>query len=227
MNPSTIVSDFLNEDDIKEVLESVHKLKAHWEPMYGNRKMCMLSLSAAVASSRETPITTNLKHHMMEEFSWLYAKLFETLQNYYSKPARFSHNLNYPGFHIFVGPLYTGGYMDNGALPENERMSDTLEVHQAKEIVHHNDTYNSIDELCGRKIDSLIVPIQLPTTPTGLVWEDDQGTQHDLLYQVGMLGHWSGDTLHSVGNVVCHEGEARITFQLHVGIYPHEIVVFW
>lgn len=227
MYPSVLSDSWLCPEEIEEVLESLHRLEEYWEPMYaGKREMCMLPMSAAIATTRGVQVLQSTKPFMMEEFSWLYAKLFETLGERYSRPIRFSPNLNYPGFHIFNGPLYTGGYMDDGNLDERERSSDSLDAHQARKNVYHRDIYK-IEELRGIEIDSYVVPIVLPSTPTGLKWQDDQGVDRHLDYTVGMLGHWGGMTQHAIGNVVCLDGESRITFQIHCAVHAHEIVTFW
>jgi len=228
--PSVLSNSWLCTEEIEDILKSLHRLEEYWEPLWaGNyNKMFSLSMSAASAARRDVQVDQSKKPIMMEEFSWLYTKLFDTLGERYSRPIRFSPNMNYPGFYIFNGPLYTGGYMDDLSLSEQDRSSDSLEVHQSRKLLYHRDMY-SLDEFNGTytEIDSYVVPISVPSAPTGLKWQDYQGVDRDLEYTVGMLVHWDGMQLHAIGDVICLEGEARITFQIHCSIQADEIVVFW
>ena len=83
----------------------------------------------------------------------------------------------------------------------------------------HQDAFESIDT----EIHSWVCPIVLPEYPTGIVFRDN--SRFD--YSEGMLTWWKGNISHAIGDVVCEQGEARITLQTHASITPDRVRLFW
>ena len=225
-HPSKVLDEYLTESERAEVLESIHKLRDHWCPLFGDSFSRAFLLPAALYAKRRNAEEYSKLHlaaraDMMDEFSWLYTKLVETVSDRYGLPAVFSPNLNFPGFHIFLGPIDNRGVVsDKYYLGVKGRL--------------HLDTFPVFIPEFEKKehIESFVVPIQLPKKhATNLWWyypdQSKEDAPNTLTYSEGMLGHWHGQYPHAIGEVVLEEGEARITLQFHVCIKPDRVILFW
>jgi hypothetical protein len=226
-HPRKLFDEYLTESERTEVLESIYRLKEHWCPLFsGGYDKAFLLPAALYAKRRDAKEYSKLhlaaRADMMTEFGWLYTKLVETVSDRYGLPAVFSPNLNFPGFHVFVGPI------------DNRGIDSSQEFYIGAKGRAHLDTFpDFIPEFENHEhIESFIVPIQLPKRETNLWWWDslDKITKEPpniLTYSEGMLGHWHGQYPHAIGEVLLEEGEARISLQFHVCIKPDRVILFW
>lgn len=225
-HPSKVLDEYLTESERAEVLESVYRLRDHWYPLFKGFDKAFLLPAALYAKRRTAEEYSKLqlaaRADMMDEFSWLYTKLVETVSDRYGLPAVFSPNLNFPGFHIFLGPV------DNRGVVSEKRYYLGL-----KGRFHLDNFPDFIPEFEKKEhIESFVVPIQLPKKhATNLWWyypdQSREEAPNTLTYSEGMLGHWHGQYPHAIGEVVLEEDEARITLQFHVCIKPDRVILFW
>lgn len=226
-HPRKLFDEYLSELERTEVLESVYRLRDHWCPLYGggfNKAFLLPAALYAKSGNAEEYSKFQLaaRADMMDEFGWLYTKLLETISDQYGLPAVFSPNLNFPGFHIFLGPI------------DNKDLDPTKEHHSAPMGKIHLDNFPDFIPEFERKehIESFVLPIQLPKKhSTNLRWyypdQSREESSNTLTYSEGMLGHWHGQYPHAIGDVLLEEDEARITLQFHVCIKPDRVILFW
>jgi hypothetical protein len=228
MIPFKVIEEFLDEDEIEDVLSSLYKLREHWElDVKGGYAATLPSAHYSNRINEVMPRDPIVQTFMLEEFSWLWMKVFEALGEHYGRPVSFHPELTYAGFNLIMGPIdnLTPFY---GPMPlsyHHDPIARTRAYLEGTDI-WHLDEFGHIGAVNGAVMESLVVPIKLPSAPTGLKWKDDAGEIQEMWYKVGEMGMWSGHTEHAVGQVICEEGESRITLQLFVAILDENVFVF-
>jgi len=191
--PCVIQKDFFTEDECNDITQKVLNLESYWSLLGNTVHMLPRGLYAG-------PKNTEIRSLMYEHFSKYYQRIIPLVDDYFNVESRYDVNYNYPGFHIFKGPL--------------ER--STLNM--------HNDVFSSIPI----SVYSLTIPICLPLQPCGLTYVDTEEKEQEYIYTPGTVSVWSGNILHSIGPFVLDKNEFRITMQLHVFPKPNrKATIFW
>lgn len=216
---TVIDENFLCEEEIQEVLDSIALLEPEYSsPLYPEYPDKCTMLPRGCYTKKYTPDeyrseVKRCRNVMLEHFSWLYAKMIPEMNKHYDKPCKFVPTLNTPGFHLMHGPC------------SNEHQIEGYAVGADGGYFFHKDYFTWMEELKEFEIDSWILVIQVPKFPTGLVFRDDSR----LNYKAGMFARWQGNISHAISDVICEEGEARITLQSHVALREgHDSnIIFW
>jgi hypothetical protein len=214
MIPKIIDNAFLTGDEINDIKTKVLLLRDHWVPLDPSEKEIFDSIvvrmmpSGTYASSftkEEIKANNQLMHN---NFSIYYTKIREKLSSYYSIPVDYSHELQLPGFHIFVTDN-----VKNVSYPYLNFHKDEFPKH----FSYHN-------------IDSFVIPISLPASGGSLLFNNPPEI---FPYKEGMMAVWPGDLIHSIEPFTFTDStECRITMQMHVafGKLPRPAkkgIIFW
>jgi hypothetical protein len=160
---------------------------------------------------------------MSRHFSSYYDKIKNRLSSYYCMPIDYSSKLQFPGFHIMYG------------------LSDT--ICKSSRFRFHIDAGGNLPRfgIPIGTIDSIIIPIMLPSSGGGLLWSDDiyrrnkineiaplRDCDHLFVYTEGTMALWPGDLPHAIAPfTLMNLSEYRLTFQFHVNRLPDHGIIFW
>ena len=198
-----VQENFLSADDITDIKEKVLLLKDLWQPHSRTDDIFLLPYGAYNGATTEN--ISQYKPVMKEKFGTYYEKILDTLTSIFGL-SKYDDQNNYPGFHIFPGPLEsTGINFHNDAFPQ-----------------FPNNFYETY---------SAIIPIELGSN-CGLLYTDKKyqdkfnhfrfdSTFTDCIhypYTIGNFYIWYGKLVHSIAPVTLQENQHRITMQMHIAI---------
>jgi hypothetical protein len=207
--------NFLNEEEIIDIKNKVFNLKSLWflsdnEMFHKPSKLYMLPIGLYTVPfflniEKYRNSTIEHKQIMLHNFEMYYNKIIKVVEEMFNKPVIYSDNLSVPGFHIF-----------------------TYNVPNRKFFLNmHRDTYCHDDDVLKGKVYSLILPICLPKSGSGLIYKINNEQKY-LKYNVGGLGVWDGNVEHSIDDfVLTDENDYRITLQFHISVNEKNIILFW
>jgi len=227
MKPTIIDNNFLDQDELEDIKTKVFMLKDHWSAISDQLKTKTVLLSkilpAGVYSKNysEQEISNN-KKIMYEQFSYYYDKIKNKLSSYFNVPIDYSSTLQYPGFHIFVN---------------NNGDNAVTKPH----VNFHLDRFPKLKKVITiKKIESVIIPITLPSNDGYLLWNDSGRRNPDnrfspempsdkrFYYTPGMIATWPGELQHSIGPFTLkNSSESRITMQMHINLESDHGTIFW
>lgn len=221
IKPTIIDENFLDQNERNDIRTKVLALKDRWKIVISNQEEHIVGamLPAGMYSKNyneaEVPESNDI---MMRNFSAVYKKVKNRLGEYYQRPINFHSDLQLPGFHVFSNTKNTTSTYNR--------------------VNFHKDAFDEINYYMpvGR-IDSIIVPIELPAAGGTLVFNEFRtnaerrlsvmDNDQSFTYTPGMMAIWSGDLMHSIGPMTLEPGEYRITLQMHVNLTNGQGTVFW
>jgi hypothetical protein len=153
---------------------------------------------------------------MLDVFGDIYEKLVNELQATLNLQIFLNNKLHLPGFHISTrsGMSKPNFHYDGFKYLESIIEQDTWYMHN-REL------------LSAPKIISVILPICLPKSPSGLIYKFGKH-QREFQYNTGALAIWPGSLLHSVKPFIIEsDNEYRITMQSHLWCFEKTAYLFW
>ena len=226
MQPTIIDQKFLTQEELEDIKSKVFMLRDHWKGVNSqteDNKLLLSRVLPAGAYSKyfsEQDIASN-NEIMFEHFSFYYNKIKDKLSSYYNIPIHYAPNLQYPGFHIHLN-------------------NDGDNVVEKSNVSFHMDTFPKLRKILRfENIESIIIPISLPSSGGKLVWnnsairtENDRFAELDsdnvFHYTDGMMAVWPGRMWHSIGPfTLMNSSEYRITMQMHVNLRSDQGTIFW
>jgi len=214
MIPKIIDNAFLTGDEINDIKTKVLLLRDHWVPLDPSEKEIFDSIVvrmmppgtyASSFTKEEIKANNQLMHN---NFSVYYNKIREKLSLYYNIPVDYSHELQLPGFHIFV--------------------TDNVKNVSYPYLNFHKDIFQEQFFYCN--IDSIVIPISLPMNGGSLLFNNPSEI---FPYKKGMMAVWSGNLIHSIEPFTFADStECRITMQMHIAIAKNPGlsktgIIFW
>jgi len=214
MSPSIIDHSFLTKDEIKDIKTKVLLLRDKWVPLNPTEEKIFDSVVVRMMpagmynfSLTEEEIKAN-NQLMHDNFSIYYTKIKEKLSLYYNIPVDYSHEFQFPGFHIFI--------------------TDNVKNVSYRHLNFHKDKFP--EHFSFHTLDSIVIPISLPATGGSLLFNNPPEI---FPYKEGMMAIWPGDLIHSIEPFTFTDSiECRITMQMHVAFakLPRPTkkgIIFW
>ena len=202
MKPEIFISNFLTDEEVKNVHMSVLELEKYWVPFYKMYPKAAM-LPEGLYKNPSQKYIWKMKPIMKKSFDWLYVKLKAVFNSDYHD------DLSYPGFHVFDGAgektslnFHIDGF--NHSLVKDTKITSYI-----------------LPITLPKKKTGLIY--SLDNNLTSREKEDDKRYE-TFYYNVGDLCTWDGNLQHSMGTFNIGENESRITLQFHVSDAGY---IFW
>ena len=203
-------------DEILDIKDRILSLRQYWKWWsYGKADTdfggYMLPPGLYATEGYQTPGSKYQKHLgkdlslralMEENFSVYYLKVKDEISNILQTEAQMNPHHNYPGFHIYEGPL------------------------EHNYLNLHRDRWTTIND----PVWSVLIPICLPESGCGVIYANtldaieirnryrvaDDIKYTRARYEVSKMAGWYSEMPHSADHFTLKENEYRITMQFHV-----------
>ena len=205
MSPITAYSGFLSPAEVDRAKQQVFAMREHWHDptpekhaARGAKGKFVLLGSSLYRMNSLSDLNLPLKALMLEEFAWLYERLFDVLGRTTGRSCKFRKDLPVPGFHI--------SELDITPTP--------LEMHIDNRIGEHTGGLTSV---------ALISLLDAGSQGAWLEYLDGD-TERKLVYEKGVLYAWGPTLLHRIGagSLQVKPGESRMTLQGHFFVDPDD-----
>lgn len=216
-------------DEILDIKNKILSLRQHWKWWtYGKRDAdfggYMLPPGLYATEGYQTPGAKHQQHlgndlslrSLMEEnFSLYYCRIKDVISDILQTKAVMNSKYNYPGFHIYEGPL------------------------EHRYLNLHRDRWTTIKDPW---VWSVLIPICLPESGCGVIYTNQLEAidiRHRFRvaeeinymresYEIAKMSGWQSEMPHSADYFTLKENEYRITMQFHVKPETQGISeIFW
>jgi hypothetical protein len=225
MKPELIDSNFFTREQCDKVFNTVMSLKEEWinikdtamnKPTPGvdiNKHFAHFfgpSVYSMVMNNGDISKYLETKDHyrniLFNEFSELYDHIAFRISQVLAVQCFYDDSVAPPGFHIFGPGL------------DHDVTYDYFHYHMDRFPAQLNDIIRS------GHVYSFIIPIRLPKSGGGLLYNQDETFQ----YSEGSLSYWNGTIPHKIAGFTLNgENDWRITWQIHVVVGENFGTIFW
>jgi hypothetical protein len=225
MKPELISHDFLSKEQCDQVFNTVMQYKDEWvnikdtamnKPTHGvdiTKHFANFfgpSVYSMTIGDGDISKYLEVKDHyhdiLSNEFKEIYDNIAHTISGVLGIPCLYSTEVSLPGFHIF------GPGLDESVDYNYFHYHTDVFPAQLNDIIRSGHVY------------SFIIPIRLPKSGGGLLYNQDETFQ----YSEGSLSYWNGTIPHKIAGFTLNgENDWRITWQIHVVVGENFGTIFW